>query len=106
MISQDAATQHTVGCVLQWLDNSFFYQYISYRSVNDWPPHSFDLNPLFLCCGSYPEDRIYFSSPQTTAITQEIRSISGDTIEDVVLKLQKLYSNNAKDKGTPLEIML
>ena len=63
---QDGATPHTAGCVLQWLDNTFGDQYISYRTANVWPPHSPDLNPLDFFLWGYLKDRVYSPSPQTT----------------------------------------
>lgn len=63
---QDGATPHIAGCVLQWLDNTFGHQYISYRAANVWPPHSPDLNPLDFFLLGYLKDRVYSHSPQTT----------------------------------------
>lgn len=92
---QDGATPHTAGCVLQWLDNTFGDQYISYRTANVWPPHTPDLNPLDFFLWGYLQDRVYSPSPQTTedlktATTREIRPISVDTCKAVIKKTSEI----------------
>jgi hypothetical protein len=56
---QDGATPHTAARVLQWLDNTFGDQYISYRIANVWPPHSPDLNPLGFFLWGFLKDSVF-----------------------------------------------
>ena len=39
-------TPHTAGAVIDWLSKTFGRNYISFRTAQEWPPHSPDLNPL------------------------------------------------------------
>jgi len=88
---QDGAAPYTAGVVLDWLTATFTCNrnLISLKSLNQWPPHSLDLNPLDFFLWGYLKDRVYIPPPETTedlkkAIQVEMRKITKETCTAVV----------------------
>ena len=62
---QDSATPHTSLRSTAWMEENFRENFISFKTENEWPPHSPDLNPFDFYLWGYLKDRVYTSLPKT-----------------------------------------
>ena len=86
---QDGAPPHTSNETLRYLRSKFQDRLISRRCVNEWAPHSPDLNPLDFFLWGYLKDNVFRGRPQTIpelkqAVAQKIREIELPTCTRVV----------------------
>ena len=58
---QDGATPHTARHVLAVLEQTFGEQFISFRTVREWLPHSPE-PPRFLSMGLFERQNLHFTS--------------------------------------------
>jgi len=108
---QDGATPHTAGDVNQWLNSTFGDRFISYRTANEWPPHSPALNPLDFFLWGHLKERVYTPSPQSTdepkrAIKQEMGKITPETCRRVIDNFKRRLDVVIAKNGRHVEHML
>lgn len=108
---QDGATPHTARNVLDYLDKTFNGHFISFRTHQEWPPHSPDLNPLDFFLWGYLKDKVYTPAPSTkqelkASIRREIRLISTFTLESVIRNFSERIQLVKRQNGRHLEHIL
>ncbi len=108
---QDGATPHTATIVVDLLQKTFGDRFISFRTNNEWPPHSPDLSPLDFYLWGYLKDRVYKPSPKSLEelkvnIRREIRKIDIDTSQAVIGNFKRRCDAVIEQNGRHVEHVL
>lgn len=108
---QDGATPHTALRVIAWLEEKFGENFISFKTNNEWPPHSPDLSPLDFYLWGYLKDRVYKPTPNTldelkVAIRREMRKVTIETCQSVIRNFRERLDVVITQKGRHLEHIL